>query len=202
MLQVLWLLLTNQNTSIENSIVALRHNLYVTLAPGSTQECFSVKKLNSDWTKDILISSPLICPACPPLLTLVVMLPATLKQALVLNAGPVYWFAPRFSVIAQASSRPPTMANERSVSLRCLCIEQSKRSKERNVWNTNILNVSYSCCSTLNTTHSHVRHEINQQLDPPSSFCKGIDIFFRRGTFLCQANFADIFKYLGRPWPN
>ena len=44
------------------------------------------------------------------------MSPATIKQALALNAGPVYWFDPRFN--ANYSS-PPTMSNEWSISLRC-----------------------------------------------------------------------------------
>ena len=38
--------------------------------------------------------------------------------------GPVNWFAPRFSTIAQAAPGPPTMADERSISLRCLWSQQ------------------------------------------------------------------------------
>ena len=43
----------------------------------------------------------LIGPARLPLFTLVVMSPATIKQALALNVGPVQRFAPGFSAIAQ-----------------------------------------------------------------------------------------------------
>ena len=50
------------------------------------------------------------------------MSPATIKQALELNAGPVYWFALGFSAIAQAVAGPPTMADEQSISLWCLCL--------------------------------------------------------------------------------
>ena len=52
------------------------------------------------------------------------MLPTTIKQALALNTGPVYWFDPRFSAIAQALASPPSMANERSISLRFLWYKQ------------------------------------------------------------------------------
>ena len=71
---------------------------------------------------DIYISRPLIGPAYPPLLTLVVMLPATIKQALAMNARPVYWFAPGFRAIACTAAGLPTMADERPIYLRCLCI--------------------------------------------------------------------------------
>ena len=43
----------------------------------------------------------LIGPARLPLFTLVVMSPATIRQALALNVGPVQRFAPGFSAIAQ-----------------------------------------------------------------------------------------------------
>ena len=56
----------------------------------------------------------------PPLLTLVVMFPATIKQALALYPGPVYLFFPGYSAITHIAAAAPTMANEQSISLRCL----------------------------------------------------------------------------------
>ena len=80
-----------------------------------------------------LMKSPLIGLACLPLLTLVVMLPATIKHAMALYAGQVYWFTPRFSAIAHIAAGPPTVANERSISLWCLCGPFPLRSS-CNVW--------------------------------------------------------------------
>ena len=51
---------------------------------------------------------------------LVVMLPATIKQAWALNEGPVHGFAPSFRAIAHVVAGLPTMANERSIYLKCL----------------------------------------------------------------------------------
>ena len=56
-------------------------------------------------TIEILRNKQLIGPACLPLLTVVVMLLTAIRLTLVLYAGPVYWFAHRFSPIAVCSGR-------------------------------------------------------------------------------------------------
>ena len=53
------------------------------------------------------------------------MSPATIQQALALNEGPVYSFAPGFSAIAQGAAGLPTMAGEQYISLRCLWLQLS-----------------------------------------------------------------------------
>ena len=75
--------------------------------------CRHLKKLSAHW------------PGPPAFLTLVVMSPATTKQDLALNAE----FAPRFIAIAQAEADAPIMANEKSISLRRLCIDHKSHIK-------------------------------------------------------------------------
>ena len=48
------------------------------------------------------------------------MSPATIKQALVQNVGPVYWFAAGFWANACMAVGPPTMADEWPIYLLCL----------------------------------------------------------------------------------
>ena len=77
--------------------------LYIIFIKLECTTCFKLLKSNQfcGVIIDIKISGPLIGLSCLPLLTLVVMSPATIEQRLALNVGPVLLICPRFGAIAQ-----------------------------------------------------------------------------------------------------
>ena len=66
------------------------HSRNLSTCSSSEHSLFIDRNLNCSLHHRHQISRPFIGSAYPPLLTQAVMSPATMKQALVLNAGPVY----------------------------------------------------------------------------------------------------------------